>query len=267
MKKFPQDKTNGFFSFFTGVCESEGSPMKKEEVEGNFFTNKKFRKACLDSQIFSLRQILQRYSGNIMVDIGCGTGEYALYLKGLYHAYYGLEPFHIPAEVAVPQSVLPENAFLVQYDSTRNLPLHADTADVISFIASYDHAVNTKNLLQDAYGKLKDGGYLIIMCTNYNFWAKQLINKLAGKKMFQHKETHFNVYSPDSLINEIQSFIPVKAVYMDAGFFFLPNLPKAAGFLYFSAQCMVFANSLLRNFFSLVSMKDAGSGMVVVFKK
>ncbi|MBI2594653.1 MAG: methyltransferase domain-containing protein, partial [Candidatus Colwellbacteria bacterium] len=181
-KRFTQDKDDGFFSFFIGARKSEGSLMLQEQMEGSFFTNRKFKELCLNSQIFHLRQTLKQYGLKTMIDVGCGTGEYALHLKGLYRQYYGLEPFPVPAELAVGRSALPENAVLVQYDSTNNLPVSNQGADILLLIASYDHIPNPENFLKDAYNKIKDGGYLLIMCSNYNFWAKRLVNKITGKK-------------------------------------------------------------------------------------
>ena len=266
-RRFAQDKDNGFFSFFVGARQSEGSPMLQEQREGNFFTNKRFMKLCLDSLVFHVRQTLGWYASKVILDVGCDTGKYALNLKDLYHQYYGLEPFSVSAEFAVDQTVFPENAVLIQYNSTSNLPVNDDAADMMLLLASYDHIPNPESFMKDAYGKIKDGGYLLILCSNYNFWAKRLANKITGKKMFQHRDTHFRVHSPDSLINEIQSFVHLKAEYVNADFFFLPNVPKSINFLYFSINVMAFVNSLLKHIFSLLSIKDGGSGMIVVFKK
>lgn len=265
LKKFHRDEENSFFQFFEKECKSKGTFMTESEV--NFYTNQKFKELCVNYLNSNLKQALKKYGKKIIVDVGCGNGKYAYNLNGLYCRYYGLEPFRISRNLAIDSSRLPENAMLLQYDTTEGLPIRDNSADIITFLASYDHVPNVKNTINNVYKKLKKDGYLLVLCSNYNFWVKQSINHLLGKKMFQHQNIHFNVYSPASLIKEVKSFSDFKVECVKADFFFLPNLPKEINFIYFSKKLMIFINFLLKYFLKMLSVKNAGSGMIVVFKK
>lgn len=263
-KRFFQNNKNNFFPFFIGECKSKGSPITESE---DFFTNKKFKNFCTNRIFLNFRQTLEKYKPYILIDVGCGIGDYANHLKGFYRKYYGLEPFNVPADLALKASSIPDNALLLWYDASSGLPLHNDSSDAIAFIGSYDHIPNIREVMQDAYKKLKKGGRLLIMFSNYNFWPKRLINFMTAKRMFEHRNFHFSVYSPNSLIEEVKSFIDVKLEYVRADFLFLPNLPKSLKFLYFSEKLLFFVDALLKYLFKFLLVKNAGSAAIVVFKK
>jgi len=264
---FPYNKKDSFFIFSKEKEKMLGTLLSKYEID--FYSNRNFKKACINSIISNLKLALKEYPGRIVVDIGCGNGGYARDLKGLYQEYYGFEPSNIPDEVVVNKSDLPKNVILIHYDPTKNLPLHNGSVDIVLLIASYDHTLNSENLTKDIYRKLNNNGYLIIVMENYNFWIKNIINRVFKKRLFRDavKHKHYCFHSPNGLIKEIQSFVNLEVKSIRADFFFLPNLPKQLKFIYFHKSIIIFMNSLIRCLFSFFSQKHLGNTMVVVFKK
>lgn len=262
---FQQDKRDSFFLFFKGECERKGYLLSKEKKD--IYTNRNFADLILSNTVTNLKLALKEYSAKVAVDIGCGNGGYARTLTGLYQDYYGFEPSDIPDEEVIDRSHLPENAILVHYDTTKNLPIHNESADVATFIASYDHIPDAEVVVKDVYNKLKDNGHLIIVMQNHRFWIRRIMNLTAGKVLFKNEIQHYRVHSPNSLIKEIRSFVNMQVESVRADFFFLPNLPKQLGFVYLSKNVMLFMNCLLKCIFSLFFRKHLGSVMIVVFKK
>ena len=265
--EFSQNKKDSFFLFFKGESKRRNSFLS--EYNKDIYTNRNFRELILSNEIANLKLVLKECSAKVMVDIGCGNGGYAKTLDGLYQEYYGFEPSEIPGKGAIEESYLPKNAILLHYNLLKNLPLHNESVDVVTFIASYDHIPDAENVVKDVYNKLKINGYLIILMQNNRFWVRQIMNRIRAEKLFKggKGDHHYRVHSPDTLIKEIRSFVNIKVEFVRADFFFLPNLPKQLRFIYLSKNVMILVNFLLRYFFSLISKTHIGSVMIVVFKK
>lgn len=262
---FPLDKRDSFFLFFKERGDVRGHLLS--EYEKNLYANRNFRDFYLSNTISDLKLALKDLQGKVIIDIGCGNGGYSNALKGLYQDYYGLEPSEIPNEETISEPCLQKGVILIHYDSTKNLPIHNGSVDVAVLIASYDHIPDVENVVKDIYNKLNGNGHLIIVMQNYNFWIKNIINRVSGKQLFRGESDHYRIHSPDTLIKEIRSFVDLEVKSIRADSIFLPNLPKRFGFIYFSKNMMIFVNSLIKHFLSLFPQKNLGSTMTVVFKK
>lgn len=264
-RKFAQDRRDSFFNFFAGENKSEGSLLAKSE--NMLFTNRHFKDLYFKTFNSNLRAALQKCSAGVLVDIGCGGGGYAVALEGLYEQYYGFEPSPIPDEMMVGVPAFRQKLILLHYDTTKKLPIQNNSVDLAALIASYDHIPDARGIIEDIYTRLKDNGYLVIVMKNCNFWARKLASTISAGKLCGQESEHYRAHSPGSLIKEIESFVNMKTEAVRADFFFLPNLPKALSFIYFSERAALSINSLSKHILSLFGKRNCGSIMIVVFRK
>ena len=252
-----------FFHFYSGSQCKNGSLLEHEKPEKRSL----FKKCIIDMMLSELRRCIKVLNIKNLVDIGCGNGAYAKILEGTYQMYYGLEPSLIPAHKMIADKRYLSNSILIRYDTAHSFPICNASIDCITFLSSYDHIPNVAAVLKDAYEKLKDGGNIVILMTNYGFWVKRVVNFITGKKLFMHEEHHFRVHTPDSLIKEVSSIIDVSVENIRADFSFLPKLPQRFQFLYCSEILIKVSNFLIKIIFRLLRFKHAGSVQIITFKK
>lgn len=263
-KKRYDPQSSGFYDFrFEGKFEQERG--LKSQMEIDFYCNDTFKNYLIKLNKQHMVKSLSAISHQSVMDIGCGVG-------GMYndvdtcHEYYGFDPSVISGYEHVSDK---NHIYLIQNDVEKPFPIKNNSIDCIILCSSYDHLLVPESVIKDTWKKLKPGGHLFINMTNYGFWLKQLINKTTGKQQFKNKHEHFCVHSPDSLINEIRSFInEAKTVEIDSDFMYLPNLPKKFSWVYFSQFWINSLNYFTKFLFhKIFRMKNRGSIMTVVFQK
>jgi SAM-dependent methyltransferase len=263
---FPQESSTFFYDFRTQKFQSEKSFLIEEELD--FHCNSIFQKYVGSTCMDKCRSIVKQLEPDIILDIGCGPGFFAKNIKGLFFSYFGFEPSNIPIGRGYSESP-PENVFLFHDDINKKLPIRDQSIDLVLFMASYDHIEKPETVVRDAWDKLRLGGHLMIVMTNYAFWVKNLLNCLLGGGNFQHEHDHYCVHSPASLEEEILRFIPkARLERVEADDIFVPNIPKKIGFFYFNIRWVAFLNKTLKTLINFIfRLKHRGSTMALVFKK
>lgn len=263
-KEFIRDKTDKFYNLYIGERKAEGVLL--DQVGPVKDKKKVYRKYVVEKMVSELRKLLKGFSITNLIDIGCGNGIYSKILKGLYVNYYGFEPSGIPSHKKINED-LPDKTFLVRYDTEKTYPLIDKSCECIIMLATYDHIPEIKPVLQDVYKKIHPGGRFIILMTNYGFWAKRVVNFITGKKKYMHKDHHFRVHTPQTLIKEITENVNLKKEKVAADFILLPNMPNALSFLYNYRIVLRLCNNLLQFIFKLLRIKNSGSVQIVTFLK
>jgi len=263
---FLQNSSTFFFDFRSQSPNQDIGLLAEQEID--FYTNGIFKKFVRENTSRGYRKIIKLLKPGTILDIGCGNGSLAGSLSGLFSSYIGYEPSDLPNGEGYPFSHL-DNISLFHNDTDKKLPVRDQTLDLVLFMASYDHIPHPEKIVRDAWTKLRSGGHLMIVMSNYSFWVKSILNFLGGKQLFKHNHEHFCVHTPESLTKEILNFIPEAHLEnVDADDLYIPNLPKVFSFFYFKNWWLCALNNVLKFTFNFIlRLKHRGSTMTLVFKK
>jgi SAM-dependent methyltransferase len=263
---FSQNAHTRFYDFRSEVPSQDKGLLVEQETD--FYSNNLFMQFVRANSQKKYRKVIEFLNPKVILDIGCGNGLFSENLKGIFSSYIGYEPSDL--SIVKSQPFPPsDNTFLFHGDVDKKLPLREQSVDIVLFMASYDHIPQPERIIQDAWEKLKPDGYLMIVMSNYAFWVKSILNLFGGGQFFKHDHEHYCVHSPESLRDEILSFIPGAHLDMiHADDLYIPNLPKRISFFYFNYWWLIVLNKALRFFFtSILGINHRGSTMVLVFKK
>ena len=255
----------GFYDFRPDEMQPDQENGLKSHMELNFYCNDKFQKFLSKSNLSSLENILDNIKHQSVMDIGCSSGEMFSVFRDCQE-YYGFDPSNIEKQSPKTET---QNVYLVHNDVEKTFPIVNTSLDCVTLFASYDHLPQPKPVIEDAWSKIKPGGYLLINMTNYGFWLKAFINFVTGKRLFKNEHEHFCVHDPETLIKEIQSFVSDSTVLeIDSDLIYLPNLPKKLSWIYFSTVSIRWMNITTKFLFNKIfRMRNRGSLMTVVFRK
>lgn len=262
---YPRNGRTGFYDLRT-TAPMQHRSLLIHEAETSVSQTPFFR-AAWAANAAELRHVLGQRPPGVVLDIGCGGGGFASDLAGLYQIYYGLEPSDIP-QARVRELRTDLSMVLAHNDPAKMLPLATGSVDSAMLLASYDHIPDLGLVLRPAWDALVPGGRLLINMTNYGFWAKRLLNWLTRKPRWQHVEDHFRVHSPTSLIEEVGTSLPDAGVdRIVADYWYLPRPPSVIASLIPPFAVMTLDALLKVTVRSIFRKKNAGSTMIVVFKK
>jgi SAM-dependent methyltransferase len=264
-ERFIKEPEDDFYNFYSGSKIVEGSLLSEEKQD--FLINQAFASISFKANLNELQNAVLKVNGAVMLDIGCGNGRYSYYFKDILKEYYGLEPSLIPAHRIVKNTNKLNQTIFIHYSTEIDLPVHSESVDIVTFIASYDHIPDVAPIVKNAWGALKPGGTMIINMQNYDFWIKRLLRKIISKRRLQNEDDHFRVHSPNTLVKEIYSVVNPISYHISSDFFYLPNLPKKLGWLYFSTGLMSMLNGAIRLILKTFRICHSGSAMIVSFKK
>lgn len=130
-----------------------------------------------------------------ILDIGCGTGDLALLLRGKNREISGLEPSVINLEKFV------ENTKMACYHGVaESMPYSDNSFDIVIMADVIEHVVDTPKALQEALRVLKVGGHLIL--TTPNKWA-DILWSFGSKRMFVKSKVKDNLYGYKELLRMV----------------------------------------------------------------
>lgn len=194
---------------------------------------------------FSVKQkvnLISKYasSGNQLLDVGCGTGDFLQAAQNNQWTVFGIEPN------AKARTIANQKTGNRVYNADHLWKFEKDQFDVITLWHVLEHLPDLENQLQQFHELLKSGGVLIIAVPNYKsydaeyyqkFWAaydvprhlwhfdRTSIKNVAEKFQFKHLKTRpmwFDAFYVSLLSEKYKTgkMNPVKAI----GIGFLSNL-------------------------------------------
>lgn len=160
-----------------------------------------------------IRNELQRrlHANASVLDVGCGSGEFAASLSQMGMDVVGVEPN--PSLAAHVTKHLGVHSIAAMYEADLFPP---DTFDAITFIQVVEHLEDPIGTLSIAHQHLKPGGLLVIDVPSFNN-PRILAYRLTGIKSLVYKDfipPHTYYYTPKTLsqIVEKANFTNIKVV-------------------------------------------------------
>lgn len=145
----------------------------------------------------------QRSRANVLVDVGCGTGELARVLGGYYGVYIGVD--------IVRYSEFPTNLSFVATDlDSGRIRLEDACADVVVAVETIEHVENPRAFVREISRLCKPGGIILISTPN----QLSLLSKLT--LMLKHQ---FNAFQDACYPAHITALLEsdLRRIFTEAG--------------------------------------------------
>lgn len=151
----------------------------------------KLRYLRLDEKVEAIfRETFQAKQRPFLVDVGCGRGEFALFLKNKWGGqepwvYLGLEP----SKEQLGQRDIPTLGLGFAQATAEQVPLTDMVAHGVLVKEAIDHCYDPAKVFREAKRLLKPGGVLVVTVTNDKSYFKKLfpsINRAHKSKQTDH---------------------------------------------------------------------------------
>ena len=106
-------------------------------------------------------------SGEKLLDIGCGTGDYLVTVEETRAELWGIDISNNAAEVAKRRLKRPEKILCQSADP---LPFRDGEFDAVTSFGSIEHIPNLDSILSEIHRVLKKGGHAILMVPNLYYY-------------------------------------------------------------------------------------------------
>ena len=117
--------------------------------------------------------------GNRILDVGCGDGYFALYVKDKFRRSYGAEIAEEVAHIAQKQGI-----FTTVMDLSSSLSYKDNTFDAVTCLEGIEHLLNPCHLLSEMYRILRPDGQLVLTTPNIRNFRN--LYQLIFKGTFPH---------------------------------------------------------------------------------
>jgi len=113
--------------------------------------------------------------GAVLVDLGCGGGLLAPYVKPLGYAHVGVDLVNVSLQMARDHDVMPVLA------DVHSVPLADGCADVVSAGEILEHVTNPSTVVTEACRLLRPGGLLVLDTVNATARARFIAVTVAER--------------------------------------------------------------------------------------
>jgi ubiquinone/menaquinone biosynthesis C-methylase UbiE len=173
------------------VFKNEGDNLDHATVESfgiewekfNYFNNLEIKK--IGDEYFDIVDFSNFQENAKVLDVGCGSGRWSVYLSSKFAEVYSLDPSDAILSAA-NLTANRDNVFLIK-SSAESIPFDDNSFDFVISLGVLHHIPNTQKALNDIVQKLKPGGkcliYLYYSLDNRGFFYKQLF-KLSNSIRF-----------------------------------------------------------------------------------
>lgn len=125
-----------------------------------------------------------------LLDIGCGTGDFAASLKKLGYDAHGLELEKNAVKLANQKGVITTQGSFVT-----GLPYKDKEFDVLFAGEVIEHTIDDDLFLRECYRILKPNGMLILTTPNLVSFGNRLLMGLGFLPRFAYQEFHYRIYN------------------------------------------------------------------------
>ncbi len=123
----------------------------------------------------------------VIVDAGCGSGKWLIYLQRLGYRMVGIEMSHEAGVIAKQHQ---GDARLVQGD-VRDVPLRSQSIDAVLSLGVVEHdETGPLTALREARRILKPGGVLVLVVPFNNLLRRLVMNRLLAYATWRRRRVH-----------------------------------------------------------------------------
>ncbi|BAB65787.1 class I SAM-dependent methyltransferase [Sulfurisphaera tokodaii] len=160
-------------------------------MHGHGFTDD-FRKSFENPETF-LNSILK--GGEVIAELGCGTGFYCKYLKDYASKLYCVDAFCPALEEAKKRA--PSAIFLCENASKTSIP--SNSVDVVLFANSFHDMENKVEVVNEVKRILKKGGRVIVID-----WEKKRTSFGPPERVRMSEEEYIEYFKDFKLVNKFK---------------------------------------------------------------
>jgi methionine biosynthesis protein MetW len=161
------------------------------------------------NEIFSTASSALRGVREKVLDVGCGDGYFALYVKEKFRRIYGAEIVQEAAHVAQKQGM-----FTTVMDLNSSLSYKDNTFDTVTCLDVIEHVLDPVSLLTEISRVLMPGGQLVLTTPNIRYFRN--LYKLIFKGKFPHTTPDTFVWGGGHL--HFFTRADIKNIFKKAGF-------------------------------------------------
>ena len=170
-------------------------------------------------KINSFTEVLSKhlsFSGKVVVDIGCGTGDIVRWLAAQGSHVTGLDLPELIEKAQQVNKVGDENYIV---GTAQELPFNSNYADLIIFLASFHHVPENhmSTTLEKCYDILKSKGHLVIIEPVLQEDSYYQLTRLVEEEVEIQKKAYYFVknLSVDKFQSKIEEFYYVERSFQD----------------------------------------------------
>jgi SAM-dependent methyltransferase len=148
-----------------------------------------------------MREMIAALPASRVLDVGCGTGLNAGFLKARGHSVTGVDISPVAIERFTSQGF---EGFVCDV-SAQSLPVGNDTFDLVYASEVIEHCTDTETFLGELFRVLRPGGKLVLSTPNSAFWPYRIL-AAAGRtpSEYQH-QGHVRFFSQKSLRRAVEN--------------------------------------------------------------
>lgn len=150
--------------------------------------------ADLDERHRLLINILEKFIGKEILEIGCGNGVFAKKILSRFHLgrIYGIDISSDAINSACNYGIIGK---CVNVDA-QDLPFEDNYFNTVICGDLIEHLISPDHLLEEAYRILKAGGYILITTPNLASWYNRLLLLFGQQPYFTDISTRYPVNGP-----------------------------------------------------------------------
>lgn len=174
-----------------------------------FLTMDKNYLTRIDSiRFYTIIEIIQKLKPQVMLDAGCGSGSYLLYLANFVKKIYAIDFSYIGCRMAKDKTKQFDNVFVKRMDLTKKLRFPDSFFDFILCTEALEHIENISFSLSELRRILKPLGQILITIPNFTFMSVEWMRD----RFFTKDPTHYHNYPLTKWKKLIGSFFKILKV-------------------------------------------------------
>ena len=140
-----------------------GEENEKKNFEKQLPSRHRFAHSCIRSKLYDTLALLGCKNNSLILEVGCGSGEDAIYIKEVSKNIVGVDIAHLPLKRFACKG------FQGVLADVKKLPFHSNSFDYVISSGLLHHLIGQGNLkvyLEEFVRVIKEGGYVIALEPN-----------------------------------------------------------------------------------------------------
>ena len=184
--------------------------MSSQYDKNYFLTMEKNYLTRIDKiRFFTIVETVQRIKPKIMLDAGCGSGNYLSHFTQFTKTIYGIDFSEVGCRIAKESTKQFKNITIKRMDLTKKLDFQDSFFDFILCSEVLEHIKNNEFTLSELKRILKPNGLILITGPNFNFLSVEYLRYI----FFYKDPSHFHDYSIHNWLKLISKYFkPIKII-------------------------------------------------------